>query len=134
MDNSLKGHELPTALSTGAELPVRNHLDELPIRRQMGNPRPPATGRGGAANPPSPLTNPLVPVERLTPLGGVVDDRVAGLVDLGCGGVAQLGDVAADVVAVGVELLALLDGVEDAEVGRGVSSAAGCPLPVVLVG
>src|SRR3954453_19826500 len=47
-----KGHELPTALSTGAELPVRNHLDELPIRRQMGNPRPPAADRGGAANPP----------------------------------------------------------------------------------
>ena len=46
---------------------------------------------------------------------------------------AQLGHVAADVGAVGVELLRLGDRVEDPEVGRGVGAAAGHPLPVQLV-
>ena len=62
----------------------------------------------------------------------MVDDRVDGLV--GVVGVAQLGDPLPDVVALGVELAALGDRVEDAEVRRGVGAAARRPLPAVLVG
>ena len=41
---------------------------------------------------------------------------------------------AAHIVAVGIELLALEDGIEDAEVGRGIGAAATGPLPAHRVG
>ena len=45
------------------------------------------------------------------------------------GRLRELGHPAAHIVAVGIELLALQDGIEDAEIGRGVGAAAGDPLP-----
>ena len=48
--------------------------------------------------------------------------------------VGELGNPAADVLAVGVEALALALGVEDAVVRRGVRACPGDPLPAVVVG
>src|SRR5687767_6250250 len=45
----------------------------------------------------------------------------------------QLGDPLANVLAVGIELLALRRGVEDAEVRLRITSAACCPLPAEIV-
>src|SRR5829696_1692806 len=85
--------------------------------------------------------------------GDVVDDRVrvvgaeadAGLLQVGGGGPPggedgrwierrQLGDPAADVVAVGVELLRLGDGVEDPVEEGGIGAGPGDPLPAAVVG
>ena len=55
--------------------------------------------------------------------------RLPGLVNPCAGQPRQLRNPAADVIALGVELLALADRVKDAEVGRGVGAAAGGPLP-----
>jgi len=56
-----------------------------------------------------------------------------GLVEEGGGDVLELGDPLLDVGAVGVEADALEPGVLDAEVGGGVGSGAGGPLPAAVV-
>src|SRR5688572_3901862 len=82
--------------------------------------------------------------ERFAALGGVVDDRGrvtsrwAGgqgprLVDVSAGDAGQLRYPPADVLAVGVELAALQQGVEDPEEGGGIGAGPGGPLPAVLV-
>lgn len=72
--------------------------------------------------------------------------RVAGLGHLGASAagigimnglprqVSEFGDPLADIGAVGIVLLALEDGVEDAEVGLGVDARGGAEAPAAVVG
>ena len=61
--------------------------------------------------------------------GAQVTGRLPGLERPGLGQRAQLGDPAADIVALRVEFFGLADRVEEAEIWRGVGPAAGGPLP-----
>src|SRR5579859_252395 len=72
-------------------------------------------------------------IERPLAAAGQIDDRLRPpgfprFVEIAVGHPLQLRAPAADIGAAGIELLALKDRIEDAEIGRGVGAAAGHPL------
>src|SRR5687767_3016916 len=108
-------------------------------------PTPDPRGRSGHFGPSwSAAADAVVAVERDQALVRVIDDglRIPGGDAAGCGPglvdvrrveAAQLRHPPPHVGAVGVELLALRDRVEDSVVRRGVRARAGDPLPAVVV-
>src|SRR5690242_12880132 len=104
--------------------------------RSWVRPRSPSDAGGGSA------ARGVVPAQGLDAFLRMVDDGFGvavgvavgdtpWLVDPAPGHVRELRHPSADVVAVRIELLALGDRVEDAEVRRSIGAGAGNPLPVL---